>query len=53
MDTATALWLLPARLLQWGGLILAAAAMLLLVDLIIEHWRTGRETDEEMQEDDL
>lgn len=47
----SALWLLPATALKWGGLILGLCALLLLADLLFEHWRIGREIDRDIEED--
>jgi hypothetical protein len=42
-----ALWLLPARFMVCGGVFLLICALLFLADLVFEHWRFGRETDDE------
>lgn len=51
-DTALLLWCIPMQFLKWLGLLAGLAAVLLLAELLREHWSVGRDTDRELREDD-
>lgn len=45
------LWQIPMHALAWAGGILGLCALLLLADLVCEHWQAGRGIDRDHEED--